>query len=261
MNLKKNHEKCVEFKKMDKRTKRIMKELGELEKSRSILNESGIYFHYDDSDVSILYAMIIGPDDTPYEGGFYFFEFVYPLEYPMVPPIARYCTQGTLYDIREKSMRSVRFNPNLYTCGKVCLSMLNTWEGPGWTPTCTITNVFVAIQGLVLNENPMENEPGYEGLQDEDGIRKYKDYNQVIEYANYKIAVMGMYHSKPSEVMNAFHPTMKEYIIKNQDKYRRRLIEKRDYHKIIEMPCYRLKVDIHYEALISEFEEFIAGMI
>lgn len=237
-----------------------MKELGELEKSRAILNESGIYFHYDESDVSILYAMIVGPEGTPYEGGFYFFEFVYPLEYPMVPPVAKYCTQGSLYDIREKSMRSVRFNPNLYTCGKICLSMLNTWEGPGWTPTCTITNVFVAIQGLVLNENPMENEPGYEGLDDEDGIRKYKDYNQVIEYANFKIALMGMYHSKPSEVFNIFHIPMREYIIKNQDKYRRRLMEKSYYHQVVEMPCYRLKVDIHYEALIAEFEEFMTNM-
>ena len=28
----------------------------------------------------------------------------------------------------------VRFNPNLYNCGKVCLSLLGTWSGPGWVP-------------------------------------------------------------------------------------------------------------------------------
>jgi baculoviral IAP repeat-containing protein 6 len=30
---------------------------------------------------------------------------------------------------------AVRFNPNLYNCGKVCLSLLGTWtgkEGEGW---------------------------------------------------------------------------------------------------------------------------------
>lgn len=30
---------------------------------------------------------------------------------------------------------SVRFNPNLYNCGKVCLSLLGTWsggKGEGW---------------------------------------------------------------------------------------------------------------------------------
>jgi Ubiquitin-conjugating enzyme len=29
---------------------------------------------------------------------------------------------------------SVRFNPNLYNCGKVCLSLLGTWSGPSWSP-------------------------------------------------------------------------------------------------------------------------------
>ena len=28
----------------------------------------------------------------------------------------------------------VRFNPNLYECGKVCLSLLGTWSGPSWNP-------------------------------------------------------------------------------------------------------------------------------
>jgi hypothetical protein len=29
---------------------------------------------------------------------------------------------------------TVRFNPNLYNCGKVCLSLLGTWAGPSWQP-------------------------------------------------------------------------------------------------------------------------------
>ncbi len=29
---------------------------------------------------------------------------------------------------------TVRFNPNLYNCGKVCLSLLGTWSGPSWQP-------------------------------------------------------------------------------------------------------------------------------
>lgn len=31
----------------------------------------------------------------------------------------------------------VRFNPNLYNCGKVCLSLLGTWAGPGWDPAAS----------------------------------------------------------------------------------------------------------------------------
>ena len=29
---------------------------------------------------------------------------------------------------------TVRFNPNLYADGKVCLSLLGTYDGPRWTP-------------------------------------------------------------------------------------------------------------------------------
>lgn len=35
---------------------------------------------------------------------------------------------------------SVRFNPNLYNCGKVCLSLLGTWEGgkgEGWNQSAS----------------------------------------------------------------------------------------------------------------------------
>ena len=56
----------------------------------------------------------------------------------------------------------IRFNPNLYTSGKVCLSMLNTWKGPGWVPTNTVSNILVAIQALVFNQEPLRNEPGFE---------------------------------------------------------------------------------------------------
>lgn len=60
----------------------------------------------------------------------------------------------------------LRLNPNLYECGKVCLSLLGTWSGKGcekWDPNkSTMLQVLVSIQALVLNEKPYFNEPGYE---------------------------------------------------------------------------------------------------
>jgi ubiquitin-protein ligase len=45
----------------------------------------------------------------------------------------------------------VRFNPNLYAAGKVCLSLLGTWHGgaacEGWTAASTLLQVLVSIQG------------------------------------------------------------------------------------------------------------------
>lgn len=194
-------------------TKRLLKEYKDLESSRSILNDSGIYFYFDESNVKKMYAMIIGPDDTPYEYGYYFFEFDFPDNYPMTPPVAKYCTQGLISD-NMNHKRHVRFNPNLYICGKVCLSMLNTWQGPGWTPANTIINVLVAIQGLVLNGNPLENEPGYEDSREKE---KYWKYNSIIEYANWMISIKGMIEKTP-EKFEFFKSDMLENFHKNYEK-------------------------------------------
>ncbi|CAJ1455889.1 unnamed protein product [Effrenium voratum] len=58
---------------------------------------------------------------------------------------------------------SERLNPNLYRDGKVCLSLLGTWAGPGWDPEkSTLLQVLVSLQGLVLVEDPYFNEPGHQ---------------------------------------------------------------------------------------------------
>ena len=60
----------------------------------------------------------------------------------------------------------VRFNPNLYQCGKVCLSILGTWSGPSWKPIMNIRLVLTSIRSL-LGEYPIQNEPGYEMIKPE----------------------------------------------------------------------------------------------
>lgn len=58
-----------------------------------------------------------------------------------------------------------RFNPNLYECGKVCLSLLGTWAGPGWVPgTSTFLQVLVSIQSMIFCADPFYNEPGWAGM-------------------------------------------------------------------------------------------------
>ena len=74
--------------------------------------------------VSQLHALITGPFDTPYEGGLFHFVIRFPPNYPLVPPRVAFMTTGG---------GTVRFNPNLYRNGKVCLSIL------GWVYACTLT--------------------------------------------------------------------------------------------------------------------------
>ncbi|GER43083.1 ubiquitin conjugating enzyme [Striga asiatica] len=77
----------------------------------------------------------------------------------------------------------LRLNPNLYNCGKVCLSLLNTWNGgkeEKWLPNVsTMLQVLVSIQGLILNAKPYYNEPGYARLSGtkagENGALEYNE--------------------------------------------------------------------------------------
>ena len=62
-----------------------------------------------------IHALITGPFDTPYEGGFFYFLIRCPPDYPIRPPRVKLMTTGG---------GQVRFNPNLYRNGKVCLSIL-----------------------------------------------------------------------------------------------------------------------------------------
>lgn len=67
-----------------------------------------------------LQVLITGPEDTPYENGCFEFDVYFPPDYPSSPMCVNLQTTGK---------HTVRFNPNLYNDGKVCLSILNTWHG------------------------------------------------------------------------------------------------------------------------------------
>ena len=87
----------------------------------------------------VLQVLITGPSDTPYANGCFLFDVYFPPEYPGSPMLVNLCTTGH---------GSVRFNPNLYNDGKVCLSVLNTWHGrpeEKWNPlTSSLLQVSMA---------------------------------------------------------------------------------------------------------------------
>lgn len=97
---------------------------------------------------------------------------------------------------------SVRFNPNLYNCGKVCLSLLGTWGGDAhesWNPaTSTLLQLAVSIQSLVLVPEPYFNEPGYERQMGQERGRTNSDnYNRKIEAATVRWAMLDMLKNPP----------------------------------------------------------------
>jgi hypothetical protein len=141
---------------------------------------------------------MIGPSDTPYEYGYYFFNIEMPNNYPFNPPKVTYCTQNG----------KTRFNPNLYTNGKVCLSIINTWTGPRWTSCNTITTVLLSIQALVFVSNPLHNEPGFEN---ENGIKNI-NYNILLTYNNFRTAIYKMIVNPPLTFEEFNSITIKNFI-------------------------------------------------
>ena len=210
------------------------------------LNDNGIYYIHDDEDLLKGYALIIGPEGTPYFGGNYFFEFKYPEDYPHSPPSVVYYTTGD----------NIRFNPNLYTSGKVCISILNTWRGEQWTSCQTISTVLLTLCTL-LCVNPLLNEPGI-GI----GHSDMKKYTSIIEYKNIDIAVLKMASMHPSyypSKFKHFHPIVKEEFSKHKDALLKFLTE-----KVVENPksdcvvtgLYNMRITIDYPRLYKEFVEF-----
>lgn len=66
-----------------------------------------------------------------------------------------------MVQLRTTGGGRVRFNPNLYACGKVCLSLLGTWQagqGESWSADASTTfQVLISIQSLILVDEPYFN--------------------------------------------------------------------------------------------------------
>jgi ubiquitin-protein ligase len=233
--------------------KRVMREITELNNSKDNLIENGIYFHHDDNDITVIHALIVGTSDTPYEDGYYFFKIHFKGDYPLEPPKVYYHTQGM----------NIRFNPNLYVAnhesgGKVCLSMINTWSGPGWVPTLTIINVLMAIQALVLIDEPLRNEPGY---TDSNNQQIIDSYSNVIRFCNMETAILGMIKSIPKG-FEYFQDIIEEHFLKNSEKNLHKIeasIPEKKYNLgKVNTPCYNFVMNVNYKSLYDEFNDTIS---
>jgi ubiquitin-protein ligase len=158
------------------RGSRLLREVSALATALPINPGSSVWVRYDPACFNTLRACIAGPEGTPYSAGLFFFDIFLPASFPAVPPKVQFLTTGH---------GRVRFNPNLYECGKVCLSLLGTWAGPGWIPNkSTLIQVLVSIQSLILVEQPYFNEPSFEqSMGTAAGTKLSGAYNSVIRRA------------------------------------------------------------------------------
>ncbi|CAL9145765.1 ubiquitin-conjugating enzyme E2 36-like isoform X1 [Musa acuminata AAA Group] len=81
-------------------------------------------------------VMILGPSQSPYEGGVFKLELFLPEEYPMAAPKVRFLTKI--------------YHPNIDKLGRICLDILKD----KWSPALQIRTVLLSIQALLSAPNP-----------------------------------------------------------------------------------------------------------
>ncbi|AYV85775.1 MAG: ubiquitin-conjugating enzyme E2 [Satyrvirus sp.] len=177
----------------------ISKEISSNMKSMPLEFESSIFYRYNSLDIKYHEFIITGPEGTPYDSGCFHFRMYCPSNYPNKNPAVNIYTTGN---------GSVSFNPNLYSNGKVCLSLLGTWSadtGEKWIPgTSTMLQIMVSIQSLVLIPYPYFNEPGSESSQNtENGMNYAKQYNHDIRLNCMKWAMVDMIKNPTKGFENA----------------------------------------------------------
>lgn len=175
------------------KARRLMKELQELPGNLPLHPNAAIFVRFDKTRPDIVRALISGPSGTPYEQGLFLFDIFCPDGYPEIAPLVKFLTTG---------QGRVRFNPNLYNDGKVCLSLLGTFHGGDatqkWDPAVSsLYQVLVSIQGMILVEQPIFNEPGTPGQGTPEGDRSSDRYNAPLRESTMKFAMLAMLRQPP----------------------------------------------------------------
>lgn len=112
---------------------RLLKELKQLQKE-PISNCSAGPTSGD--DLTRWQATIFGPEDSPYSGGVFYLDIVFPKDYPFTAP--------------KISFRTKIYHPNVNRGGAICLDILRD----EWTPALTIGKVLLSICSLLTDPNP-----------------------------------------------------------------------------------------------------------
>lgn len=96
-------------------------------------------------------AVIIGPNDTPYEDGTFRLVLQFDEQYPNKPPSVKFL--------------SPMFHPNVYASGDLCLDILQN----RWSPTYDVSLILTSIQSLL-------NDPNINSPANVEAANLYKDH-------------------------------------------------------------------------------------
>ncbi|XP_054422613.1 ubiquitin-conjugating enzyme E2-17 kDa-like [Pteronotus mesoamericanus] len=111
---------------------RLERELKDISKDPPPLCSAGP----EDNDLFTWRGIIMGPEDSPYEGGVFSLNIHFPYDYPFRPPWIYFTTRI--------------YHPNISRRGCICLDILRSQ----WTPALTISKVLISISSILSDPNP-----------------------------------------------------------------------------------------------------------
>jgi len=224
---------------------RLLKDVRSIYKET--LESQGIYYKHDENDMTIGYALISGPEETPFSFGNYLFEFNFPYNYPYSPPKV----------IFHNTFDKIRFHPNLYRNGKVCISILNTWKGEQWSSCQNIKSVLLTLC-MILDNKPLLNEPGIT----EQNV-DFEGYNSIIKYSNLRYCVLELQNKKilPKRFLMFYEIIQNNFKNKYEKiiEYMNELQSKKENRKkhIISVSIYNMSnIQIDYKGLRKDIENY-----
>ena len=111
---------------------RIQKELLEIQRDPPANCSAGP----EGDDLYEWQASIMGPRDSPYQGGVFWLKIHFPKDYPFKPPKVMFLTKI--------------YHPNISSSGAICIDILKD----NWSPALTISKVLLCICSLLDDPNP-----------------------------------------------------------------------------------------------------------
>ncbi|PPD79690.1 hypothetical protein GOBAR_DD23380 [Gossypium barbadense] len=127
------------LKQLDGNNEDVFSSISEInEETQRLLSEPapGISASPSEDNMRYFNVMILGPTQSPYEGGVFKLELFLPEEYPMAAPKVRFLTKI--------------YHPNIDKLGRICLDILKD----KWSPALQIRTVLLSIQALLSAPNP-----------------------------------------------------------------------------------------------------------
>ena len=115
--------------------KRLQKELLDISKDAPTNCSAGLL----NNDLFMWQATIIGPTETPYEGGIFHLKMIFQTDYPFKAPSVSFTTRI--------------YHPNINENGSICLDILKDQ----WSPVLTVSKLLLSICSLLNEPNP--NDP------------------------------------------------------------------------------------------------------